>query len=125
MACVVWGRQWSGKKVRCHCDNVAVVEVTNNGYSRDKLLMHLLRCLFFISEHLKVQIEVVHCPGKDNIHADTLSRNDMDRFLQALPGADQKVADIPHQLLTLLVDKQPDWMSPVWTRLFTASIKQV
>ena len=125
LACVVWGRLWSGKKVRCHCDNMAVVEVVNNGYSKDKLLMHLIRCLFFISEHFKVQVEAVHCPGKDNIRADALSRNEVDRFLQALPGADQKETDIPQQLLTLLVDKQPDWMSSDWTRLFTASIRQV
>ena len=104
---------------------MAVVEVVNNGYSKDKLLMHLIRCLFFISEHFKVQVEAVHCPGKDNIRADALSWNEVDRFLQALPGADQKETDIPQQLLTLLVDKQPDWMSSDWTRLFTASIRQV
>ena len=125
LACVVWGKLWSGKIVRCHCDNMAVVEVLNNGYSRDKLLMHLLRCLFFISEYFKVQVEAVHRRGKDNIRADALSRNDLNRFLQASPGADQKAVGIPHQLLTLLVDKQPDWMSPDWTRWFTASIQQV
>ena len=124
LACVVWGRRWSGKKVRCHCDNMAVVEVLNNGYSRDKLLMHLIRCLFFISEHFKIQVEAVHCPGKDNIRADALSRNDVDRFLQVSPGADPKAADIPRPLLALLVDRQPDWMLPDWTRLFTASIRQ-
>ena len=125
LACVVWGKLWSGKIVRCHCDNMAVVEVLNNGYSRDKLLMHLLRCLFFISEYFKVQVEAVHRQGKDNIRADALSRNDLNRFRQASPGADQKAVGIPHQLLTLLVDKQPDWMSPDWTRWFTASIQQV
>ena len=121
VACVIWERMWSDKMIRCHCDNMAVVEVMNNGYSRDKLLMHLIRCLFFISEHFKIQVEAVHCPGKDNIRADALSQNDIDRFLQALPGA----ADIPHWLLTLLVDKQPDWISPDRTRLFIASIRQV
>jgi len=97
----------------------------NNGYSKDKLLMHLVQCLFFISEHFKVQVEAIHCPGRDNIRADALSWNDMARFLQATPGANQKAAAIPHQLLTLLVDKQPDWMSPDWTKLFTACIRQV
>ena len=73
LVCVVWGRLWSGQKVICHCDNMAMVEVMNNGYSRDRLLMHLIRCLFFISEHFKVQVEAVHCPGKDNNCADALS----------------------------------------------------
>lgn len=125
LAGVVWGKLWSGQRVRCHCDNMAVVEVMNNGYSKDKLLIHLIRCLFFISEHFKYQVEVVHCPGKNNICADALSRNNISLFLQATPGADQKPAVIPQQLLTLLVDRQPDWMSSDWTRLFTASIRQV
>ena len=103
---------------------MAVVEVLNNGYSRDKLLMHLIRCLFFISEYFKVKVEAVHCRGKDNIQADALSRNNTSRFLQALPGADQEPVDIPPPLLTLLVNEQPDWMSPDWTRWFTASIRQ-
>ena len=48
LACVVWGKLWSGKKVTCHYDNMAVAEVVNSGYSKDRLLMHLIRCLFFI-----------------------------------------------------------------------------
>ena len=55
LACIVWGKEWSCKKVVCHCDNMAVVEVLNNGYSKDKDLidkdlMYMLCCLFFISE---------------------------------------------------------------------------
>ena len=84
---------------------MAVVEVVNNGYSKDRLLMHLIRCLFFISEYFEVQVEAVHCPGRDNIRADALSRNDMVRILQAFPGADRRAVEIPHQLLTLLVDQ--------------------
>ena len=87
--------------------------------------MHLIRYLFFISEHLKYQIETGHCPGKNNIHANMLSWNNIRYFLQTSPGADQKSTVIPHQLLVLLVDTQPDWMSLDWTRLFTASIRQV
>ena len=80
----------------------------------------LIRCLLFISEHFKVQVEAVHCPGKDSICADALSRNNAGHFLQASPGADKKSAVIPQQQITLLVDRQPDR-----TRLFTASIRQV
>ena len=46
LACAVWGREWSGKLIHYHCDNMAVVEVINSRDSRDKELMHLLRCLF-------------------------------------------------------------------------------
>ena len=64
LSCIVWGKEWSGKLIRCHCDNMAVVEVLNSGYSRDREMMHLLRCLFFIAEHFCMQVEAVHLPGK-------------------------------------------------------------
>ena len=54
------GKEWLGSMVSCHCDNRAVVDVVNNGYSRDKDIMHLLRCLFFISEHHNFLVEAIH-----------------------------------------------------------------
>ena len=95
LAGAVWGKLWSGQRVRCHSDNMAVVKVMNNGYSKDKLLMHLIRCLFFISEHFKYQVEAVHCPGKNNIRTDALSWNNIGLFLQATSGVDQKPTVIP------------------------------
>ena len=77
LSCIVWGEEWSGKLIRCHCDNMAVVEVLNSGYSRDREMMHPLRCLFFIAEHFRIQVEAVHLPGKENGLADALSRNNI------------------------------------------------
>ena len=42
LVCMVRGSDWKGKRVWCHCDNLSVMEVLNNGYSRDATLMHLL-----------------------------------------------------------------------------------
>ena len=70
LAGLLWGKEWSGMMVQCHCDNMAVVEVVNSGYSRDKDIMHLLRCPFFISEHHHFLVEAVHLPGKTNVAAD-------------------------------------------------------
>ena len=124
--CGVLGRQWTGKRVRCHCDNLAVVEVLNRGYSRDRELMHLLRCLFFISEKLRVSVEAVHCPGKYNIKADALSHNDVPCFfLQAPQSIDGMTTRIPEQLLTLVVEEQQDWMSQRWRELFTSCFRQI
>ena len=106
---------------------MAVVEVYN-GYSRDKLLIHLIKYLFFISEHIKVQVEAVHCPGKDNIHADALSRNDVNRFFQASPGTDLKVADIPLPLLAQaarLDVARPDCSQPLSGRLSPVHTKNL
>ena len=47
LACMVWGKEWRGRLVTCHCDNMAVVEVVNSGYYRDGKLAQLLRILFF------------------------------------------------------------------------------
>ena len=124
LACAVWGEEWSGKLIQCHCDNMAVVEVINCGYSKDRELMHLLRCLFFITEHWRMSIRAVHIPGKDNVRADALSRNDFPRLLQAAPDACVRPTRIPLQVLALLVEEQPDWVSPRWTELFVACIRR-
>ena len=73
LACIMWGKEWQGKKVTCHCDNMPVVEVLNSGYSKDKNMIHMLRCLFFISEHHEFLVEAVHLPGKLNEAADAIS----------------------------------------------------
>ena len=39
-----------------HCDNMAVLEVVNWGYSKDGVMAHLLWVLFFIKAHWEVEI---------------------------------------------------------------------
>ena len=34
LAAVLWGKEWYNKLVLVHCDNQAVVEVLNTGYSK-------------------------------------------------------------------------------------------
>ena len=63
----IWGRHWSGRLVNCRCDNMAVVSVVNSGYYRDTTMMHMLRCLFFMSSHFNVTVQASHIPGVANI----------------------------------------------------------
>ena len=100
---VVWGRQWVGRRVECQCDNMAVVVVINSGRSRDKVIMHLLRCMFFVVAQLDIQIHATHLPGVENIAADSLSRNRISDFLQVVPGADRLPATIPQPLIDMFV----------------------
>ena len=69
LTCTMWGKEWWGKKVTCYCDNMAVVEVLNSDYDKDKNMMHMLCCLFFISEHHHFLVEA----GKLNEAADAIS----------------------------------------------------
>ncbi len=49
---------------------MAVVTVINKGATRDPLLMHLVRCLFFYSAHYRFTLSAVHLPGSSNSGAD-------------------------------------------------------
>ena len=132
LLCIVWGKEGPGKLIRCHCDNMPVVEVLNcsfhnsgfhnSGYSRDREMMPLLRGLIFcIAEHFHLQVEAVHLPGKENGLPDALSHNNIPHFQQARPGAAKSPTHLPRQALALLVEEQPDWTSPHWTS-FVSSI---
>ena len=122
-AVAVWGPHWVGRLVVCHCDNMAVVSVVNSGYSRDPTLMHLLRCLFFMVAHFQIQIKAVHVTGVTNVAADALSRNDLPRFLQAVPEAAWSPTPIPQGLVDLLIRECPDWTSPRWAQLFSGCFR--
>ena len=47
VACAVCGHQWRSCTILCHCDNAAVVAILKSGSSKDRVAMHLMRCLFF------------------------------------------------------------------------------
>ena len=99
---------------------MAVVAVINAGRAKDKTLMHLLRCMFFVAAHLDIQIHANHVPGVENVAADALSRNCMSTFLQEVPAADPQPTAIPQALVDMTVMEQPDWTSPRWAQLFSA-----
>ncbi len=125
IAMVIWGRHWAGKRVECQCDNMAVVAVVNSGRAKDKTLMHLLWCMFFVAARFNVQIRASHLPGVQNVAADALSRNDFSTFLQAVPEAAYFPRPIPPELLDMVVWEQSDWSSPCWALLFSAFCRRV
>ena len=51
LACDTWGSSWHGQQVLCHCDNQVVVACLRSRTSKDRGLMHLLRCLVFVEAH--------------------------------------------------------------------------
>ena len=74
LAAMVWGRQWSGSLVVVHCDNQAVVTIVNSGYSKDRDIMHMIYCLFFIRAYWDFQLLAEHIPGEHNKAAEAISR---------------------------------------------------
>ena len=125
LACSVWGPGWQGSTVTFHCNNTGAVAAINSGYSRIPQIMHLLRCLFFIRARFQISVRAVHIPGQHNCIADAISRNNLDYFFSQAPQAASRCTIIPRNLLKLLVEQQPDWTSPAWTRLFRSCFPQV
>lgn len=126
VACAIWGRGWLGKKIECVTDNAAVVAIVNSGKSEDMLAMHLMRCLFFFTATWQITVHATHIPGKQNVAADALSRNNLPLFFQEVPMASNIAATpIPRELQELLILSRPDWTAPSWRKLFTSILQKV
>ena len=124
LACGTWGHLWVGLTVVFHVDNESAVGILNSGYSKEGQIMHLVRCLFFITAHHDLCVRARHIPGADNVLADAISRGNLSVFFSLLQTADPVPVWIPEALIALLVTVQPDWTSPSWSRLFTSCLRQ-
>ena len=74
IAIKLWGHHWKHQKVSIKTDNMAVVQICTNGYTRDMTLATYVRILWLITAKFDIELVVTHIKGKDNIMADTLSR---------------------------------------------------
>ena len=124
IAAAIWGHSWSGRQVMARCDNSAVVAVINSRWSRERDLMQLLRCLFFIEAYFQFHLLAVHLPGVDNECADDLSRNRLSAFREKVHEASSLPSPIPSSLLQWLLHPQLDWTSASWTQLFSTSVRK-
>ena len=114
LSVAVWGRELRAQHVLFHSDNAAVVAVIQAGSSRDSGIMHLLRCLHFFSAKHDIRTSAIHISGAQNVMADALSRNDLDKFFFSSPKALWNPTPVPEALWSLVVETQPDWLSPTW-----------
>ena len=95
VACRVWGHQLSSKRVIIECDNSAVVFSVNNGTSKNRPIMSLIRDLFFVCSYFCFDIRLKHVPGVLNVGPDLLSRLDLVKFRKCFPLA-AKTAVVVH-----------------------------
>ena len=77
VAAAPFGHEWRGLMVEFKVDNMAVVHVLNNTYSKDQHLMHLICTLVFLASCFEFWFLASHIEGKANIIADALSRNNL------------------------------------------------
>ena len=122
---VLWGHQWTRRKVQYFCDNEAVTAIISSRTSKQPHLMHLLRCLFLVEAHFDMDITCTHVAGKDNVLADDLSRNRVSAILSKVPETTRQPTPIPTSLLDLLLDRDLDWLSPRWTAQFSFFVTRV
>ncbi|XP_071948885.1 uncharacterized protein [Antedon mediterranea] len=87
MACVLWGNNWSRKRIMFFCDNMATVEIVSKGRSRIPDIMKLMRKLTYHSAIHNYHICATHIAGKHNVIADALSRHQMQKFRRLVPTA--------------------------------------
>ena len=118
ISAAIWGRAWTGQSVRFQSDNAAVVALINNGTSKDDVLMHLMRCLVFVTAKFNFVVSASHIKGTLNVLADALSRNNYKKFLSNYPQACPTPTKIPPPLVELLITQRPDWISRHWTHLW-------
>ena len=119
LAGFLWGERWRGKLVLAHYDNLAVVQVVNAGYCKDPNLMQHVRCLFLIMAHFEFIVKAAHIPGKQNIAADAISRNNLVLFHSQVPEANSQPTRIPHAVESVVIHRQPDWLCQSWSHLFS------
>ena len=99
----LWGHHWRDKEIVIFTDNQSVVDVWLSGSCKDKLMMSIIRSLFFFSAKRNINILVDHIPGKLNVYSDLLSRLQITEFRRIHPSADPHPTPLPVQVWNLTI----------------------
>ena len=102
LAVFLWGVRLSNKKVSLYIDNEALVQVLNKQSARSKRLMRLVRPFVLLCMQKNIIFKAVHIPSRHNVIADSISRQQWDRFRQAAPDADLEALSAPTSFLLLI-----------------------
>ena len=124
IAAIIWGKHWKGHRVTAFCDNMAVVSVLNSRSCQDKVMMQMLRGLFFIEASLQFKLSACHVAGIRNELADDLSRDRLSAFRARKQDALPDPTSIPISSLQWLLHPNLEWTSPSWMTLFSTSVQR-
>ena len=75
----VWAHEWQNSVISIKCDNESAVSVYNSGKTRGTFLNLCLYELWLLICKYNIDLHVSHIKGKDNVLADALSRNKLEK----------------------------------------------
>ena len=99
VAAMLWGSQWSRRRIVFHCDNFGTVHIINKGCSKSADIMRLMRRLTLVAARYSFTFTAKHLPGKKNKIADCLSRLQLTEFRKLAPHAMPKPCQIPSDVM--------------------------
>ena len=98
MAAILWGNQWSKKRIILKCDNLSFVFILRKGKSRCSNIMLLMRRLTWCAATYNFSFYSEHLRSEDNGISDSISRFQMDRFRRLAPNAEKEpIPCVPYQ----------------------------
>ena len=98
VCCYLWGKEFHGKCLLFHCDNLAVVNIWSDQSCKSPEIMAVLRKLFYIAAQHEFTVNVKHIPGVNNVLADCLSRSQISKFFTLAPSAKSHPAEVPDDI---------------------------
>ena len=98
MALHAWCEVFEENSVRILTDNISLVPVINNLYSKDAKLRQLVKPIAILCLTKNIFLSACHTPGIHNIGPDLLSRGRVNEFLTRFPSANRIPQEIPAYL---------------------------
>jgi len=124
-SCAIWGPLLAKKTTVFQCDNRSLVEAINKSSSKDLMVMHLLRSLWFFTAIFDMQLIATHIAGVANEAVDMLSRDQANQFLRSHPRVSPVPTGLPPPLLQIVSPAKLDWTSPAFPQLLKEALAQI
>ncbi|CAC5395226.1 unnamed protein product [Mytilus coruscus] len=96
LAVEIWGYQFQNQCINFHTDNIALVSLINKQTSKDALIMFLIRRLVLHCLRNNVSFKEKHMYSSNNVLADALSRQQVQKFNRLAPWADTVPKPVPN-----------------------------